>query len=149
MPVPRPRVELTLRGGERVHPRAGKPGQVMRALGKILSRCPKLGSQLGDRRGRLSDDLQLRGGHLELETRVTFHPLQDPRGDRSEVARLPIEQQELLLGADRELMLRVERSAHRCRRLNAAHAGNSVLMRLFTVPGVFRPRSDSWMLARR
>ena len=68
--------------------------------GEVGARLRQLGGRLRHGRVRRGDDLELRGGHLDLEARVAER-LDDLGGVRREVERLGVEQHHLLFEADR------------------------------------------------
>src|SRR5205085_2418617 len=103
----------------------------------------------GDRRARRREELDLRGRELELVARVGAERAQELGRPRRELERLRVEQHELLLDPHGERGGAVETLAEGCGVHDvraAAAAGNKRRMRVITVPGVFQPRSDTWML---
>ena len=93
-----------------------------------------------------SDDLELRGRQLGLEARVAVDARQDLARPRRQVERLGVEEHELLLDAHRHGRVRLEGGAKRSAGAREQAAGDRLgtadsyrAMRLFTLPGVFRP----------
>ena len=148
------RVELPLGGGERVGSGGRRAREPVERGREPLAPGAKLRGGLGDGGDGGGDDLELRRGHLELEAAVAVEPRQGHRRHRRQVEGLGVEQHQLLLEPDRQRLGRLEGRpqrrgvgrwlAHGSGRLRR---GRCRWMRLLTAPGVFAPRSDSWLLA--
>ena len=100
---------------------------------------------------RSRDELDLGRRQLEADPRIV-RALDDLAGDRHESERLRVAQEDLLLEADGEGRGRVEcgpqlLGAGLAHRLREGPGGKRGGVHIVTLPGVFAPISDSWMLA--
>ncbi len=128
-------------------------------LRKPLARrdeCPPRVKQealkLVDTRACGGGDLQLRGGKFELEAIVAIEPIQHLLRSWRELEALWLEQHHLVLDPDRVGRDAVEQRSELCggrdRVCLQEAEDRSRLVRLLPLPGVFRPHSDSWLLAQ-
>ena len=142
-------VELAARGGERVHARGREPPDRPAAAAARSRRA------VGERRDRVrrtraggERDLELRRRHLELEARGSpagRRATSAARGSRSSVAgssSISSSSSPTVSGAG------ASKAAHQLRGGGWGRAhGVGRGMRIARVPGVFRPCSDTWLLA--
>ena len=104
-PAPAPSAQAPQRpfsGRARVHARRGRPGEPGETLDEVRPRGPQRRERLRNGLGRLQPDLELAARKLPGEPGVATEPIQCGGRNGGEIAGLRVEQEHLLLDADRE-----------------------------------------------